>query len=463
MLAMVLPELDAHTQVAQARCDAARFESIPGPFLVLAPDLTVVAVSDEYLTLTRTSRDQVVGRSVFHLSHDPPAGFDQAHRARAERLQSVGMLAGGVAHEVNNMMTAVLGFAELVQRELGDDHPQHADVAEIVKAAMRAAQVTRQLLISSREPSTGPAVVDAAVMVEELVPSLRQLVGADRRLLVRCPATPVAVLADRGRLEQVVINLVANARDATATDGQIAIETDIVVLDEPALLAYDVQEVGPGRFVRLVVRDNGTGMPAEVLAHAFEPFFTTKDVGAGTGLGLAMVYGIVRQSNGFVRIESFPGEGTAVAIYLPLVDGEVHSSGTVPAAATNGQQGETVLVVEDDPAVRTLACRMLLEKGYRVVDAPNGAAALDSLAANGGKVGLVLTDVVMPRMTGPELAAHVRGRYPDLPILYMSGYSGDEVVQRGLAQDSAPLVRKPFTTEGLAEAVGELIQRRAGA
>jgi CheY-like chemotaxis protein len=287
------------------------------------------------------------------------------------------------------------------------------------------------------------------------------LIGSDRRLEVIPTGEPVRVVIDRNQLEQVLINLVANARDATTTDGLITVSTDALEIDAEALRAYRESETQAGWFTRVAVRDNGCGMSPDVLTRVFEPFFTTKPVGHGTGLGLSMVDGIVRQCGGFTRIDSAPGAGTLVTIYVPRVDIEVTQRPAATAAPSG--RGEAVLVVEDEPVVRSLARRVLEMHGYTVYQAPNGAAALQFLAAHPGAIELVLTDIVMPRMNGYELAENIRELEPTLPVLFMSGYSGDEIRQRGLSMTSIPFLSKPITPRALAVAVRErLDQARHG-
>lgn len=378
----------------------------------------------------------------------------------AQRLQAVGTLAGGMAHEVNNMMTAVLGFGELVTTALGVDHPQRPDVDEMIRAGVRAAQVTRQLLAFSRQQVLKPAVVDVGLIVNELGALLRRLAGSDRRLDIKSPPYPVRVVADRGQLEQVLINLAANARDATHTNGIIAIETEAVSLDQETLRLHREEGLAAGQYVRLTVRDDGEGMAPDTVARAFEPFFTTKAVGHGTGLGLSMVYGIAKQSGGYAHIESTPGAGAAVSVYLPLVDAEATISAEGQAASRG--RGERILVVEDETVVRSLARRGLEAAGYTVYQAPNGAAALQFLSTKSGMIDLVLTDVVMPNMNGRQLAEAIAKQHPGLPLLFMSGYSGDEISRRGLMVLGASFIQKPFTLEALASAVRQRLDQAVG-
>lgn len=384
---------------------------------------------------------------------------DEKMRA-AQRLQAVGTLAGGMAHEVNNMMTAVLGFGELVTAALGADHPQRGDVDEMIRAGVRAAQVTRQLLAFSRQQVLQPTVLDVGLVVNELGAMLRRLVGSDRRLDIKLPPYPVRVVADRGQVEQVLINLAANARDATHTNGIIAVEAEAVSLDHDTLQLHREEGVPAGRYVRLTVRDDGEGMAPETVTRAFEPFFTTKAVGHGTGLGLSMVYGIAKQSSGYAHIESALGAGSAVSVYLPLVEADASTAQERPAASRG--RGERVLVVEDETVVRSLARRGLEAAGYTVYQAPNGSAALQFLSTKAGMIDLVLTDVVMPNVNGRQLAEAMAEQHPGLPVLFMSGYSGDEITRRGLMVLGASFIQKPFTLEALALAVRQRLDEAAG-
>ncbi len=379
----------------------------------------------------------------------------------AQRLQAAGQLAGGVAHEVNNMMTIVIGCGDFAQQALGPDHPQWAEIQEMMKAAIRASEVTRQLLAYSRQQVFQMSVLNLNTVVQELTPALTRLVGSDRQLAVRHTPSDVWARADRGQIEQVLINLVANARDATGTDGLISIEIELEVIDQEQLRHGHDEDITPGRFARIAVRDNGLGMSQEVAARVFEPFFTTKPVGQGTGLGLSMVYGIVQQSGGFANVTSTEGEGTVVSVYLPAVSGEL-SAGPVLSAKVRGA-GEQVLVVEDDPQVRAISRRALQEAGYAVYEAITGLAASNFIKSHPGLIDLVVSDVVMPGVNGRELADQLRTAHPDLPILFMSGYPGTEIERRGLKVDRATFLQKPFTPDALVTAVNDALARKQSA
>ena len=385
--------------------------------------------------------------------HDRVAAEEQARQTH--RLQAVGKLAGGMAHEVNNMMSVVLGIGELVLRSLGPHHPATADIEEMVKAGARATAVTRQLLAFSRQQVLTPVVIDVGEVVRSLTPALQRVLGADRRLEIVAGVLSWRVVADRGQIEQALVNLIANARDATTTGGVVVVDIGAADLTE---LDLRPGEGAPGRYVRIDVRDDGTGMTPEVLARVFEPFFTTKAADRGTGLGLSLVDGVVRQSGGFVRLESGLGRGTTVGIFLPRVEAPVRSAEETPVAVPGGS-GERVLVVDDEAALRSLACRVLEEHGYRVFQAPNGLAALGYLSAHPGTVDLVLTDIVMPWMNGLELAAGLSERAPEIPVLFMSGYADDEILRRGALPAGTSLIQKPVTAEALALAVRSALDR----
>jgi PAS domain S-box-containing protein len=387
--------------------------------------------------------------------HDRVMAEEQMRQA--QRLHAVGKLAGGMAHEVNNMMSAVLGFGELVLGGMMPDDPNRRDVEEMVKAGKRAAEVTRQLLAFSRQQVLKPVVMDLNDVVADLVPALERLLGADRRLEVVASRRTVLVRADRGQMEQVLINLVSNARDATPASGLVMITIDTAMVDEGLLARNLESDQSTGRYARVTVSDNGAGMSPDVAARAFEPFFTTKVVGQGTGLGLSMVYGIVKQSGGFLGMESVPDQGTSFAVYLPVVDAEITEPIVSPMAPQG--QGETILVVEDEPVVRSLVLRILEAYGYRVYQAPTGASALEFLSKPGTEVDLVVSDIVMPRMSGRELGAKLREQFPGLPILYMSGYSGADIKQQGLIEEGAPFLQKPITPDALAIAVRKELDR----
>jgi CheY-like chemotaxis protein len=373
-------------------------------------------------------------------------------------MDAVGRLAGGVAHEVNNMMTAILGFTDLLL-DPGHAGDPRGDLLQIRKAAGRAAIVTAQLLAFSRRQMLRPRVVDLNVVVTELQPMLPRLMGEDKEVEVALAPELWPVHADRGQLEQVVINLALNARDAMPRGGRFTIETANVELDEDYIGRHPGTTMARGPYVRLVVSDTGGGIPTDVQGRIFEPFFTTKPVGQGTGLGLSMVYGIIKQSGGFVWVYSEPGHGTSFKLYLPRA-AALPEVVTPPGGYEVPRGEETVLVVEDDPLVRHLSARLLASQGYATLEARNGREALELLQAHEDRVQLVLTDVVMPELGGAEFARHVEQLQPGLPVLFMSGFTDHEVVRRGLLDPGAPYLQKPFDAATLGRRVREILDLR---
>jgi PAS domain S-box-containing protein len=381
------------------------------------------------------------------------------HLRQAQRLEAVGSLAGGVAHEVNNMMTAVIGFGGFVLKGLPPDHPLRSDVNEMVKAANRAAGVTRQLLAFTRQQVLQASVLDLNTIVSNVSRMLGSLLGADIDLVTQLDPEAGRIRADPNQLEQVIVNLALNARHAMPSGGRLRLQTSNVVLDSRYAARHPGVVLEHGPYVTLSVSDTGVGMDAVTQARAFEPFFTTKAVGEGTGLGLSMAYGIIKQSDGYIWLYSEPGQGTTVKVYLPMVTQPLDFSTSEPEMPLG--QGEHILVVEDEEAVRTMTRRTLEEVGYRVLEAATGRQGLELVTAADYEIDLILCDVVLPEMTGHELGRCLEAVRPELPILYMSGYPGLEVVERGLVAKDAPFIEKPFTPESLALAVRSLLERTA--
>jgi two-component system, cell cycle sensor histidine kinase and response regulator CckA len=379
------------------------------------------------------------------------------HLRQAQRLEAVGSLAGGVAHEVNNMMTAVIGFGGFALKGLPPDHPHRSDVTEMVKAANRAAGITRQLLAFTRQQVLQPSILDLNAVVGNLIRMLGSILGAEVELAVHLDPEAGQVRADPGQLEQVIINLALNARHAMPSGGRLRLETSNVMLDEHYAARHPGVAVAQGPYVSLSVTDTGSGMDRKTQNRAFEPFFTTKPVGQGTGLGLSTAYGIIKQSEGYIWLYSEPGQGTSVKVYLPLASGAVEQPR--PVSAPPRGRGETILVVEDEEAVRTLVRRTLEDAGYKVVEAVDGKEGLNRVLAADPQVGLVLCDVVLPEMSGDSLGRRLASIRPELPVLYMSGYPGLEVVERGMIARDVPFIEKPFNAENLALAVRRLLDR----
>ncbi|HEX2217195.1 MAG TPA: PAS domain S-box protein [Gemmatimonadales bacterium] len=367
---------------------------------------------------------------------------------QAQRMDAVGHLAGGVAHEINNMMTVVLGFSTLLLDALGNG-PHAAEVRQIHRAASRASTITNQLLAFSRRQPQQSQVIDVNEVMRGAEHMLRRVLGEDKGFVMDLADELGSVRADAGQLEQVLLNLTLNARDAMAAGGTLTITTRSVTLQSRDGARPRDEELPPGSYVRITVSDTGHGMDAATRARVFEPFFTTKPVGQGSGLGLAAVFGIVSQSGGTVRVRSSPGEGTTFSIYLPQVPADVDSNDG-QRQVPRGQRGTgTVLVVEDEAMVREFACRVLAAYGYQCVEATNGVDALEIVQERGELIDAVVTDVVMPGVGGGTLAKRLAELRPTLPVLFTSAHSGEEVVRRGLIPPGAPFLQKPFTPQAL--------------
>ncbi len=377
---------------------------------------------------------------------------------QAQKMESIGRLAGGLAHDFNNLLTVIGGHAELLHGRLEPDHPLHRRVGLIQEAAGHAADLTRQLLAFSRKQVLAPQVLDLNGIVREVEPMLRRLIGEDIDL-VTAPARGLgAVKADPGQMKQVLLNLAVNARDAMPQGGKLTIETDNVALDEQYARLHP--DVAAGAYVMLAVSDTGVGMAEETRSRVFEPFFTTKASGKGTGLGLATVYGIVKQSNGAISVYSEPGLGTTFKVYLPRV---VEPAETAAPSTLAGVRGgsETVLLAEDNEMVRTLTCEILKRQGYTVVEARHGADALDIARRYHGPIHLLLTDVVMPEMSGPELVSRLGPIRPQMKIVYMSGYTADAIDHQGMLDHGIEFLPKPVGVDTLVRKVREVLDGRS--
>jgi two-component system cell cycle sensor histidine kinase/response regulator CckA len=374
---------------------------------------------------------------------------------QAQKMEAVGMLAGGVAHDFNNLLTIITGYSQLVLNNLSNHDPNRHSIEQIMKAGERAGALTKQLLAFSRRQVLQPRVVDLNKLVSSLSTMLQRLIGEDVELRLMLPADLGRVSADPGQVEQVLMNLAVNSRDAMPKGGVLTIETANVELDER--YAGRHLSVKPGPYVLLAVSDNGFGMDAATRAHVFEPFFTTKGSGRGTGLGLSTVFGIVKQSGGSVDVYSEPDHGTSVKVYLPRIDRQV----TVEAA-TSGRVvtrgSETILLAEDDEMVRTLVCETLQREGYRVIAAADPEEARRVAEHHRAPIHLLITDVIMPKVSGRELADQLRQRLPDLKVLFMSGYTDNAVLNSGILQKEVAFLQKPFTPAALAEKVREVLE-----
>jgi PAS domain S-box-containing protein len=378
---------------------------------------------------------------------------EQLHRAR--RLESVGQLAGGIAHDFNNILGVIMNYAEFVADELEPGSKAQEDVEEIRRAAERAAALTRQLLIFSRREVVKPEVLYLREVVGELKNLLQRALGERVELDTRFAAEPMPVEIDAGQLEQVLVNLAVNGRDAMPEGGRLVIEVEPVELDEE--YGYMHPDTEPGPYVCLKVSDTGIGMDAETADRIFEPFFTTKD--DGTGLGLATVYGIVTGAGGRIDVYSEPGIGTTVKAHLPAAKTQPPARAAAPKRGPSGK-GETVLVVEDEPGVRRMAERILTKGGYAVIGTTGGSEAMAICERNDRQIDLLLTDVIMPEMLGTELVERARGLRPDLRVIYMSGYSHEVLAPQALTENGdSSFIEKPFNARALLEAVRELLER----
>jgi nitrogen-specific signal transduction histidine kinase len=373
---------------------------------------------------------------------------------QAQKMEAVGRLAGGVAHDFNNLLTVILSYTDMLMEDASPKDARAEDLSEIRKAAVAAASLTRQLLAFSRQQVIEPRLLNLNDVVESSEKMLRRLIGEDIDVQATLSSTPLTVLIDPGQLEQVMMNLAVNARDAMPTGGKLTLETANVTLD--AEYARDHWPVTPGNFAMLAVSDIGCGMDEQTRSRMFEPFFTTKGAAHGTGLGLATVYGIVKQSNGFISVYSEPGKGTSFKIYLPLLDEAPEQYAAKPGSeATPTPSGtETILLAEDATAVRVAARQILERLGYTVLEAANGA---DALSAARAAIDLLLTDVVMPEMSGRELVDRFAKLRPSTKVLFMSGYTDDAIVRHGVLRPGTAYLQKPFSADTLGRKVREVL------
>ena len=385
----------------------------------------------------------------------------EAQLSQSQRLEAVGQLAGGIAHDFNNLLTAIRGYAELARRGLGEDELRLDDLGEVIANADRAAALIRQLLAFGRRQVLEPRVVDPAEVVGDMASMLRRLLGEHIELATHMAPGLGCIKVDPSQLEQIVVNLAVNAADAMPDGGKLTIELCNIEFDA-ANVAADAGAV-PGPYVLLAVSDTGVGMDEATRSHVFEPFFTTKEPGKGTGMGLATVYGIVKQSGGFIYVYSEPGQGTTFRIYLPRVAEERPAAvAETPAARPSSSGTETILLVEDEPAVRSFARRTLEEQGYIVLEAASGADALAIIASDARPIALLVTDVVMPGLQGHQLAAQLTAGQPELRTLYLSGFTENSVIHHGVADSGVAFLAKPFSADALGKAVRRVLDGQAG-
>jgi len=366
---------------------------------------------------------------------------------QGQKMEAVGRLSGGIAHDFNNLLGVIIGYAEAMEPHVSLSEPLQKGVQEIKKAGERAASLTRQLLAFSRQQVLEPKVLDLNAVVTDVENLLRRAIGEDIELTTMLEPTLGRVLADKGQIEQVIMNLAVNARDAMPNGGKLTLETTNAELD--ATFVRDTPYVRPGPYVQLVFTDTGTGMDAETQAHIFEPFFTTKERGKGTGLGLATSYGVVKQSNGYIWVYSERGKGTTFQICLPRVETAIQAKSLETRQLRSCQGGETILLVEDEEPLRAVTRDLLLQNGFEVLEADGGSQALENSHRHHGPIHLLLTDVVMPGINGPPLAETLAASRPEMKVLYISGYTDYAIGRNGNVESGAHLLAKPYTRETL--------------
>jgi PAS domain S-box-containing protein len=381
----------------------------------------------------------------------------QEQLRQSQKVEAIGRLAGGIAHDFNNLLTVIKGYSELSRVGLKEGDTLRGNIDEIQNAAERAASLTRQLLAFSRRQIMEMKVLDLNTLLRDLEKMLRRIISENIEMVIQLAEDLGWVRADVGQIEQVILNLVVNAKDSMPSGGKLTIETANVELDESYARSH--VDVKPGPHVMLSVSDTGAGMTPEVRERIFEPFFTTKETGKGTGLGLSTAYGIVKQSKGHIWVYSVQGKGTAFKIYLPSVDEPLEEIGKEVLKKELPRGNETILIVEDDEEVRKLAAKILEKQGYTILETFNGDDALVACERSRSPIHLMLADVVMPGMSGSELAKLLKPLYPEIKILYMSGYTDDAIVHHGILEQGVDYIQKPFAMEGLATKVREVLDK----
>jgi PAS domain S-box-containing protein len=379
---------------------------------------------------------------------------------QSQKMEAVGQLAGGIAHDFNNLLTVIKGNSQLLLERLHEADSRRAGVEQVQKAADKAAGLTSQLLAFSRKQVVAFRVLDLNAVLSNMVQLLPRLLGERIELSIVHGKELGRVKADPGQIEQIIMNLALNARDAMPDGGRLMVETKNVDLDQ----SYGEHgQIEPGRYVQLAVSDTGVGIETEALPHIFEPFFTTKPVGKGTGLGLSTVYGIVQQSNGYILASSERGAGTTFRLYLPRVDQPAESLDVERGSPEFYAGFETVLLVEDEDGVRSLIQLVLQRNGYKVIEAHNAEEALQILDSNNGRIHLLLTDLILPRLSGRELAERINMKRPEIKCLFMSGYTDDSVVKSGILDHQTAFLQKPFSMEALLQKIREVLGQAAAA
>ncbi|PYV39890.1 MAG: hybrid sensor histidine kinase/response regulator [Acidobacteria bacterium] len=428
-----------------------RMMTSDGRWLWLRNMVSVALESGQVVRLQGVMLDITKGKQAEEALRQSEQQFRQS-----QKMEAIGRLAGGIAHDFNNLLTAIAGYSDLLLSSLRPEDPIRGNLEEIRKAAARAASLTHQLLAFSRQQVLRPVILDLNTLLANIHKMLRRLIGEDIELVTLLGPDLGRVKADRGQMEQVIMNLVVNARDAMPEGGRLILETANVELDEAYARTHPPTQ--PGSYVMLAISDTGCGMAPDTLARIFEPFFTTKEQGKGTGLGLSTVYGIIKQSDGYIWAYSELGHGTTFKIYLPRVEGEVSVEvEMVPTSIELPQGSETVLLVEDEDSVRNLVRTILRKNGYTVLEARHGAEALRVAIQYTGPIHLMLTDVVMPLMSGRQLADRLAPLRPDMKVIYMSGYTDQAIVHHGVLEPGTIFLQKPFTPTVLAHKVRDVL------
>jgi len=420
---------------------------------------------ERYSAPIHSAQDRYLGR-VWYFHDITERRRDQEDKARLEdqlrqsqKMESIGRLAGGVAHDFNNLLTAIMGNTELALLNMDKNHPLHHKLSVVMQAAQSAGDLTRQLLAFSRKQLIEPTALDLNELIEHMHKMLTRLIGEDIQLLHVPHARIGLIKADRSQIEQIIVNLTVNARDAMPQGGRLTIETYPQTLDES--YARQHHYVAPGEYVVLAISDTGSGMSDEVKKHLFEPFFTTKPLGSGTGLGLAMVYGAVKQNLGSIEVYSEPGHGTTFKMYFPRLSGSAEASAESVAVAALQGGAETILLVEDDPRVREFSVSALQGLGYTVLPYAGGEEALSALENDARTVDLLLTDVILPGMNGRVLAEAVQKIRPGVKVLFASGYTDNIIVRHGVLEEGIHFIGKPFSVHALARKIREVLDHRA--
>ena len=412
--------------------------------------------SEEIVTLLKII-GEIFANSLERLWVEEEKGRLEDQLRQSQKMEAIGRLAGGVAHDFNNMLTGIIGYADLLLLSLNRDSTLIGKVEEIKKAGKRAASLTQQLLAFSRKQLLQPKVVDLNIVVSDLKKMLLRLIGEDVELQTILDPAPWLVKVDPNQMAQVLMNLVVNARDALPQGGKVVIKTANTRLEQAFGRKMGVT-LQPGPYMLLSVQDNGLGMNEETISHIFEPFFTTKELGKGTGLGLSTVYGIIKQSGGYIWVDSHPGVGTTFQLFLPRVEGYSETSTPFPGSQDLWKGSETILVVEDNDLVRNLTREALQQYGYKVIEASNGEQALNISREYLDVIHLLLTDVVMPGINGRELAEKILSWRPDIKVVYMSGYTDNAIVQYGILEPGLFFIEKPFSPDILAGRINQVLK-----